>query len=423
MTTLEKDMSELHLSLDSGYGVIKTPTPSSWPMEGDPSTRLTEADVSDTVCLSRRSLKDVPDYVLRCTKLKVLFDPFRCLRTLLLEGNPITELPVELGNMLTLRALSLRNCPVTFPPQDVLQQGLMHILQFLRQQSAVRRPLSVCSILSAPDMPSVERLPLAEVLQSSVDLCEEANDSEARRFEELRQRMTQMGRADLGSLTPAAQQPCHPRAAGGDRSRRTCPLPPSRRTRGMFPELPPSDVQRWWRSGERKLAAEKELKEKQALLEQRRKDEELLREWRNQARIMQEWKILEHKQLRGERDQRREDMRNIPDGDKSLCSVRDSGQTVYDQSATHGSYRKEVKETRLLRDQELEQRIRTHVQMMQQRRRGPRGPPRDEAQAAALELEQVKRLQLDLEERRWERALEYRLTAFTGESSARLYDK
>uniref|UniRef100_A0AAY5EGI5 Leucine rich repeat containing 27 n=1 Tax=Electrophorus electricus TaxID=8005 RepID=A0AAY5EGI5_ELEEL len=162
----------------------------------------------------------------------------RCLRTLLLEGNPITELPVELGNMLTLRALSLRNCPVTFPPQDVLQQGLMHILQFLRQQSVVRRPLSVCSILSgepsgspiaAPDMPSVERLPLAEVLQSSVDLCEEANDSEARRFEELRQRMTQMGRADLGSLTPAAQQPCHPRAAGGDRSRRTCPLPPSRR--------------------------------------------------------------------------------------------------------------------------------------------------------------------------------------------------
>ncbi|KAK3554142.1 hypothetical protein QTP70_019074, partial [Hemibagrus guttatus] len=69
----------------------------------------------------------------------------RCLKTLLLEGNLITELPVELGNTITLRALSLRNCPISFPPQEVLQQGLAHILQFLRRTAMAQRPLSVHS--------------------------------------------------------------------------------------------------------------------------------------------------------------------------------------------------------------------------------------------------------------------------------------
>lgn len=67
-------------------------------------------------------------------------------------------------------------------------------------------------------MPAVERLPLSEVLQSSVDLCEEADDSELQRFRELRQRMIQMERADLGYLSPAAQPLRRLRAAGGDRS-------------------------------------------------------------------------------------------------------------------------------------------------------------------------------------------------------------
>ena len=66
-------------------------------------------------------------------------------------------------------------------------------------------------------MPAVERLPLSEVLQASVDLCEEADDSELRRFKGLQQRMIQMERADLGYLTPETQSPRHLRAAGGDR--------------------------------------------------------------------------------------------------------------------------------------------------------------------------------------------------------------
>ncbi|CAN0265258.1 unnamed protein product [Bubo scandiacus] len=56
----------------------------------------------------------------------------RQLKTLLLERNPIKELPTELGNLTSLRALNLRHCPLEFPPQDIIQNGLKSILCFLR---------------------------------------------------------------------------------------------------------------------------------------------------------------------------------------------------------------------------------------------------------------------------------------------------
>ncbi|KAL6487002.1 hypothetical protein MHYP_G00036280 [Metynnis hypsauchen] len=477
MRALEEDMNDLHLSLDCGDSAEKSPSRKSSPsQEEDPSKQPGEDVTSHTLYLSRQSLKDIPDYALKCTELKNLYlegnrmpslpenmftslpnlvwldlrnnqltsipadiGQHRCLKTLLLEGNPVTELPVELGNVITLRALSLRNCPVSFPSQDILQQGLAHILQFLRRKAVAQRPLSVHSTLpacwqsEASDMPVVERLPLSEVLQASVDVCEEANLSELHRFQELQQRIIQMERADLGCLTPEIQSPHHLRAAGGDRSH---PLS-SRRTQemgGMFPALLPSDVQCWKRSEERRLAAMKELKEKQAMLEQRRKDEELLREWRNQARIMQERKIQEQKQDRRERLQRDENMKNTPYSADASYSERDSGEALSHKSHSDAlntlqrpqrssSYHKETEKARVARDRDLEQRIRNHVQMMQERRRRPRGPPGVEAQAAAQEIEEVKQLQLELAERRRQRDLEYRFSAFTGESFSGLDNK
>uniref|UniRef100_A0A8C6FZL9 Leucine rich repeat containing 27 n=1 Tax=Moschus moschiferus TaxID=68415 RepID=A0A8C6FZL9_MOSMO len=54
------------------------------------------------------------------------------LKTLLLERNPIRMLPVELGSVTTLKALSLRHCPLEFPPPLVVQKGLVAILTFLQ---------------------------------------------------------------------------------------------------------------------------------------------------------------------------------------------------------------------------------------------------------------------------------------------------
>ncbi|XP_029608969.1 leucine-rich repeat-containing protein 27 isoform X4 [Salmo trutta] len=466
MSSLGKEMTDLHLSLDCGDNAVKTHTPHIQPECVGP-IQITEYVTSDTLNFSRRNLKYVVDCILKDTTLKNLYlegneisrlpdmlftslsnlvwldlrnnqitslpakiGLHRCLKTLLLEGNPITELPLELGNVITLKALSLRHCPITFPPQEVVGQGLQCILQYLRSAMA-ERPVSVRN--SLPDMPPVEKLQLTELMKSSLDLCEEVVDEdELQRFRELRQKMSQMDRAEFGYALPISRLP---RAAEGDRGHKTYPLPVIKRkkeiTRGnIFPELPPFDMQYWKRSEERRLAAMKELKEKQAILEQRRKDQELLKEWRTHARVMQERKILEHKQERRERHRREEVPINAPYATESLCSVVESGEVKTHnpppkriQRQRSFQSQKEHKEARAARDRELEQRIRSHVQMIQERRRRPSGTAQEETEAARQDMEEAKRLQSQLAERKHVSDIEYRFIAFTGENSPRCYDK
>ncbi|KAL0616894.1 Leucine-rich repeat-containing protein 27 [Plecturocebus cupreus] len=68
------------------------------------------------------------------------------LKTLLLERNPINMLPVELGSVVTLKALNLRDCPLEFPPQLIVQKGLVAIQHFLQmwavEHSLPRNPAS-----------------------------------------------------------------------------------------------------------------------------------------------------------------------------------------------------------------------------------------------------------------------------------------
>ncbi|GCC27340.1 uncharacterized protein [Chiloscyllium punctatum] len=71
----------------------------------------------------------------RLQKLPARIGTHRCLRTLLLETNPLIELPIELGNVLSLKALNLRNCPLQFPPLDIVHLGTKIILSFLRQHA------------------------------------------------------------------------------------------------------------------------------------------------------------------------------------------------------------------------------------------------------------------------------------------------
>ncbi|XP_030628130.1 leucine-rich repeat-containing protein 27-like [Chanos chanos] len=520
MTSQEEDINDLHLSLDAGDNLE---TESVCLLNGN-NTANHVTDVSDTLFLSRRGLKDITNSVLEMTKLKNLYlegneinslpdtlfrslpnlvwldlrnnqlthlppniGQHRNLRTLLLERNPIRELPPELGHLICLKALSLRLCPISFPPQEVVEQGLPYILQFLRSTMA-ERPLSVRTSHPVSEMPPVERLQLSELEKSSLDLCEEASDRDLRRFEELKQKMIQMDRADLGYSILTLPLLDYPRTAEGNRSHKKHPPPSLQRKivsiKEVVPELPPFDCQYWKKSEERKLAAMKEFKEKQAILEQRRKDQELLHEWRNQAMVLQKRKTLERKQDRRERQKREESLRKIESccsdsplrlahletgkglaSESTVCmrcaesivlqqshSTRDKAQAQWgvknipyatetscsdnkskvqsntSQSATQGvsqeseteqkqrslRSRREVDESRAARDRELEQRIQGHVQMMQQRRRKSKGTAREETEAAKREMEEVKKLQSEVTQKKYGRDLEYRFTAFTG---------
>lgn len=75
-------------------------------------------------------------------------------------------------------------------------------------------------------MPPVEKLQLAELVKSSLDLCEEVvNEDEMRRFKELKQKMIQMDRAESDYGAAAPPLACVPRAAEGEKGHKTYPLP------------------------------------------------------------------------------------------------------------------------------------------------------------------------------------------------------
>lgn len=70
MSSLGKEMTDLHLSLDCGDNAVKTHTPHIQPECVGP-IQITEYVTSDTLNFSRRNLKYVVDCILKDTTLKV----------------------------------------------------------------------------------------------------------------------------------------------------------------------------------------------------------------------------------------------------------------------------------------------------------------------------------------------------------------
>ncbi|XP_051838744.1 leucine-rich repeat-containing protein 27 isoform X3 [Antechinus flavipes] len=252
---------------------------------------------------------------LRHNKIKAIpsgIGSHKNLKTLLMEKNPIKALPVELGNLMSLKALNLRNCPLEFPPPQVIHKGLPAILAFLRawalehsasllQQEAVpmQKANSVKELSGARSeaeppasagedsrgkdyhFPLVERLNLAGVTESSPDLSEDVSSDEGmKQFWQLRQEIVAAEKADILSnqlpleLQNRAKEHLHkpkysfrPPLKKPYNSRKKTPS-----SKSIFPEIPSHETQIQIKKDEEKhLAALKELKEKQALIEQRKR--------------------------------------------------------------------------------------------------------------------------------------------------------
>ncbi|XP_070772645.1 leucine-rich repeat-containing protein 27-like [Enoplosus armatus] len=393
----------------------------------------------------------------------------RSLKTLLLEGNPISELPPELGNVITLKGLNLRNCPISFPPQDIVNQGVRSILQYLRSAMA-KRPVSVrktppdrtaghknsslpwyhftgvtsvaletaratrltlptpphtavtaasfgcphiilvaAMVVSLVELPVVEKLQLSELMGSSMEEQDESVDEdELQRFRELKHKMILLDKAELGSIAQV------------DRNHKSCLLPVTQRKKattkaGVIPELALFDSRHWKRPEERRQAAMKELKEKQAVLEQRRKSQEALQKWRTQAKTAQEKKMSEHKLKKHERQRKQE----VCETD-SKPGVEDSCDTPQSQTRMAITECEEARSAR-----ELERQIRARVEKMQERRRHPRGTSTEQMAAAEQDVEEMRKLQARLLERKRNRGrdLQKCFTVFTGDTWQSFLDR
>ncbi|XP_041116769.1 leucine-rich repeat-containing protein 27-like isoform X3 [Polyodon spathula] len=410
-----------------------------------------EHNAAATLDLSRKSLQHVDD----------LFNISR-IENLYLEGNEISSLPdhffSELSNLVWL---DLRNNQINCLPPGIGQHRCLKTL-LLEGNPIKELPIEL-------EMPPIEKLRLTDLVKSSLELSEEwPNDEEMKRFEKLRKEMMQADEADMGDTDQAFQLvPSIDRAVlkcKGPRKTIIASLPKRKQVplKYTFPELPHYDNQSRTTAQERRLLALKDLKEKQALIEQRRNfrmqgcivtkntvnclqsqkqrdlyvvatqksnkegDQELLKEWREHSKCMQEKGEMESRQGGMALVKSDEVLKNAPYAvDPDFYRMLDSRECIKpgsreEQKLLTRKSLKDIEEARAARDRELEHRIRTHIQMMQERRRKSKGTVQEEIDATRTEMETAQKLQSEVVQRKLERdvPLEYRFTAFTGEQSS-----
>ncbi|XP_035294039.1 leucine-rich repeat-containing protein 27 [Cricetulus griseus] len=241
----------------------------------------------------------------------------RHLKTLLLERNPIKMLPLELGQVTTLKALNLRHCPLEFPPHLIVQKGLVAILTFLRICSVENAfpggessqgwffplvNLSGNALIVAKEKEEEEAdiflpmdwLDLSELHRSSIYSENWPSEEEIRRFWKLRQEIVENEKVDfLEKKLLAVELPPNLRAAlNAKEKKRRKPGPSGRKKstsfKGILPSLPSTyqNTARSKRLDDIHMAALRELKEKETMLEQRRRDKRVLQEWREKTQMM-----------------------------------------------------------------------------------------------------------------------------------------
>ncbi|KAM3606051.1 uncharacterized protein V6R79_009875 [Siganus canaliculatus] len=422
-----ENMSEPAQGFVIGHSTVKPQT------RHTPPEAAEAQESTDTLCLSRTNLTQVSECVFRDRAIKYLYlegnqissvpdslfislpnllwldlrnnqiaslpaeiGLHRCLKTLLLEGNPISELPPELGNVITLKGLNLRNCPISFPPQDIVHEGLQSILHYLRSALA-ERPISTRK--TPPELPVVEKLQLSELTGSSTEEQDESVDEEElQKFEELKFKMGLLDRAELNSIQERKDNPKSP------------PPPLSRRKKAttrasVIPELHLFDSQHWKRLKVKRQTAINELKDKQALLEQKRKKQEALQKSHTQAKVTHNKQISKTKPKKHERPRKEEEA----SADSGLEDSSDSPRipstfiTEWDNSRS----------SRL-----LEQRVRARIELIQERAQNPTGTDSEQRAATLQDVEEVRKLQALLLERKQNRGrdLKKHVTNFSADT-------
>ncbi|KAF0027178.1 hypothetical protein F2P81_019919 [Scophthalmus maximus] len=434
-----EEVPDLQLSSVFGNSVVKPQAPFFLPVDAEPQ-ELAEYYLIETLCLSKTELKCVPESIFKNSTLKYLYlkgnqissipsplfislpnlqwldlrnnlipslpaeiGSHRSLKTLLLEGNPISELPPELGNVITLKGLNLRNCPLSFPPQDIVDQGVQVILQCLRGAMAERQ---VSTRKAPPELPVVEKLQLSELMGPSM---EEQDEVELQKFKELKHKMILLDKAEL---SPTAQGDGNPKSRLGPITKRK----KATTTADMIPELSLFNSQQWRRPEERRQAAVKERKEKQAILEQGRTSQEALQKWHAHAKITQEKKVAEHRQKKNERQRKREEA-------ESDLKPGVWGSSDTPQRQTSSTAITDWEEDRSA--QELRRQIRARAEKIEDRRRNPTGTASEQMAAAEQDVEEMTKLQMRLLGRNRSRGRDHGkcFTLFTGDTWLSFTDK
>ncbi|XP_062609001.1 leucine-rich repeat-containing protein 27-like isoform X4 [Saccostrea cucullata] len=382
------------------------------------------------------------------------------LRTLLLEGNKLRSLPLELGLIKSLNGLNISNNPIEFPPKDIMEKGTAEILKFLREMLQAK---SSGQLLNGS--------PGNESSSSSSDDWDDGDDLQ----DYAKRRQRTLALEDAKSTTTKSSDPFGPvpqpvalhqpvsytdkklekaekvRKAGASGTvervesayctreamymdisfrhmlecgRRAslhqislnkprCRFDANRKKSASsvlnwrvnpYPEPPPEEYANFKMTEERKLAKVKEHKQKTEAIIQRRKDNEALKDWRVKSKKMQQKKHYES-MMKGTKDYVDAVEKAPFDIDKNHMKIPTNEERIKEdvknahekvRRALSPSTRQRIEEEKTARIRELERRIKQHTSQMHDRRKLPKGTPQEEMEAARRELEIVKSLQKDL---------------------------
>ncbi|XP_067858841.1 leucine-rich repeat-containing protein 27-like isoform X2 [Heptranchias perlo] len=354
----------------------------------------------EMIDLSGRGLDQLPEHILQMPALQNLY----------LEGNAISELSEDFFHQLPkLIWLDLRNNKLTSLPLSIGDHRCLKTL--LLEGNPIRKlPVEL-------EMPLIEKLQLNVRAESSLDFSDE---KERQRFKTLKQKLMQEEKRDGSVPDLDSVQYRNVWGAGFLSASPTIPRAKTPNLKAIFPELTTYDLAiQTKRRNELRLAALKELKEKQTFIEQRKKNQKALKDWRDQAKLMQEKKETERKQRTMHATERNMVVKSAPYATdpnyyRIMRSV-DSKRPHVNKRIQRVHSEKEMEEARASKDRELQQRIQQHIKLMRERRKRPKGTPQEELEAAKRELEIATKLQSALARRKIvDNPLESNITEFTG---------
>ncbi|XP_061491621.1 leucine-rich repeat-containing protein 27 isoform X2 [Rhineura floridana] len=354
--------------------------------------------------LSRKDLQHLTEDIYKLFNLKHLH----------LEGNALSVVPEDFFQRVpNLVWLDLRyNKIKELPPGIGCHKQLKTLL--LERNPIKRLPVEL-------EMPPVEKLNLTDFMKSSLDLSDGwPNEEEIVRFQKLRDELIQDEREEYlaNKMVPNDSMPSLRRTKTKESISRKSSIISSRGKKNLFPAVSSYDVIIQSKRAEQcRLAALKEMKEKQALIEQRKKDKEVLQKWRKQAKMIKEKKDILYTFSPDKGDMVSKNAPYATDDFKyhdKLEGWKEPNKHDEHMEMTLNSM-KMIDELRAAKYKEVENRIKQHTQVMKERKKKLTGIPQEDMERAKQDFETAENLEEELADLRKDLHQEYRFTAFTGE--------